>query len=123
MQHKERHAMDTNYRGSVMQQMSGGVMRRWLCIAAAVLMMLPGLSALAQFESASVLGYVRDASDAAVPNATVTLTNMATGIAQTKTTDGEGKYEFPSVQIGNYQILASAQGFDKARTETFNVQT
>jgi hypothetical protein len=81
------------------------------------------MNALAQFESASVLGYVRDASDAAVPNATVTLTNVATGITQVKTTDAEGKYEFPSVQIGNYQILASAQGFDKARTETFTVQT
>jgi len=90
---------------------------------ATALLMLPGLSAWAQFESASVLGYVRDASGAAVPNATVTLTNTATGISQTKTTDEEGKYEFPSVQIGNYQILAAAQGFDKARTDTFTVQT
>jgi hypothetical protein len=98
-------------------------MRRLLYIVAAALLMLPGLSAFGQFETASVLGYVRDASDAAVPNATVTLTNMSTGIAQTKTTDAEGKYEFPSVQIGNYQVLATAQGFDKARTETFTVQT
>ena len=96
---------------------------RWLVAMIAVLVMLPGVSAWAQFESASVLGYVRDASGAAVPNATVTLTNTATGIAQTKTTDGEGKYEFPSAQIGNYQILATAQGFDKARTDTFTVQT
>jgi hypothetical protein len=89
-------------------------MRRLLYIVAAALLMLPGLRAFGQFETASVLGYVRDASDAAVPNATVTLTNMSTGIAQTKTTDAEGKYEFPSVQIGNYQVLATAQGFDKA---------
>jgi TonB-dependent Receptor Plug Domain. len=88
-----------------------------------VLLMLPGMNAWAQFESASVLGYVRDASGAAVPNANVTLTNVATGISQVKQTDDEGKYEFPSVQIGNYQILAEAQGFDKARTETFTVQT
>jgi len=77
----------------------------------------------AQFESASVLGYVRDQSGAAVVNANVTLTNTATGIAQAKQTDSEGKYEFPSVQIGNYQIVAEAQGFDKARTEAFAVQT
>jgi hypothetical protein len=90
---------------------------------AAALLMLPGLSAWAQFESASVLGYARDTSGAALANATVTLTNTATGISQTKTTDGEGKYEFPSVQIGNYQMVAEAQGFDKARTETFTVLT
>jgi hypothetical protein len=58
---------------------------------AAVLLMLPGMRGWAQFESASVLGYVRDASGAAVPNATVTLTNAATGIAQSKTTGSEGK--------------------------------
>jgi hypothetical protein len=99
------------------------VMRRWLCVMAAALLILPGLSAWAQFESASVLGYVRDASGAAVTNSTVMLTNMATGITQSKTTDSEGKFEFPSVQIGNYQIVAEAQGFDKARTETFSVLT
>jgi uncharacterized protein YfaS (alpha-2-macroglobulin family) len=98
-------------------------MRRLLCVVAAALLMLPGLNVWAQFETASVLGYVRDASGAAIPNASVTLTNTSTGISQTKTTDEEGKYEFPSVQIGNYQILATYQGFDKARTETFMVQT
>ncbi len=94
-----------------------------LSLALTALLALPGLSAWAQFESASVLGYVRDTSGAAVANGTVTLTNMATGISQSKTTDTEGKFEFPSVQIGNYQIVAEAQGFDKARTETFAVQT
>ena len=96
---------------------------KWLSAMAIALLMLPGLNAWGQFESATVLGYVRDASGAAVPNANVTLTNVATGISQAKQTDDEGKYEFPSVQIGNYQILAEAQGFDKARTETFTVQT
>jgi hypothetical protein len=89
----------------------------------AVFLLIPALCAYGQFESASVLGYVRDTSGAAVTNSTVTLMNMATGISQSKTTDSEGKFEFPSVQIGNYQIVAEAQGFDKARTETFSVQT
>ncbi|MBS1801179.1 MAG: TonB-dependent receptor [Acidobacteria bacterium] len=94
----------------------------WIFTVVAVLA-LSGIPALAQFESASVLGYVRDASGAAVPGANVTLTNIGTSIKQVKQTDAEGKYEFPSVQIGNYQVLAEAQGFDKARTETFTVQT
>jgi hypothetical protein len=85
--------------------------------------MLTGGSAVAQFESASVLGYVHDNSGAAVTNSTVTLTNIATGISQTKTTDSEGKYEFPSVQIGNYKVTAEAQGFSRAVTESFVVQT
>ncbi|MDE1175764.1 MAG: TonB-dependent receptor [Edaphobacter sp.] len=84
---------------------------------------MSGRNAQAQFDTASVLGYVHDNSGAAVPNATVTLTNVATGIAQTKQTDNEGKYEFPSVQIGNYQISTEATGFDRTRTETFAAQT
>jgi hypothetical protein len=86
-------------------------------------MIFAGIPARAQFESASVLGYVHDGSGAAVPNSTVTLTNKATGISQTKTTDSEGKYEFPSIQIGNYTITAEAQGFSRTLTETFAVQT
>src|SRR5438067_4396340 len=85
---------------------------RWISLVA---VLMATFAAHAQFESASVLGYIKDQSGAAVVNANVTLTNTATGIAQTKQTDAEGKYEFPSVQIGNYQIIAEAQGFDKAR--------
>ncbi len=98
-------------------------LRGWLSLMTALLLILGGTSARAQFESASVLGYVHDDSGAAVTNSTVTLTNVATGIAQTKTTDSEGKYEFPSVQIGNYKITAEAQGFSRTVTESFTVQT
>jgi Carboxypeptidase regulatory-like domain len=41
----------------------------------------------AQFETAEVLGTVRDASNAPVPEATVTLTNQQTGIESKMTTN------------------------------------
>jgi hypothetical protein len=97
--------------------------RKWISLLAVVMLILTGVPAKAQFESASVLGYVHDSSGAAVPSSTVTLTNTATGISQTKTTDSEGKYEFPSIQIGNYTITAEAQGFSRTLTETFAVLT
>ena len=80
-------------------------------------------AALAQFGSASVLGYVRDNTGAMVPGATVTLTNVATNVSQTANTDKEGKYEFDSVPIGNYQIATQAAGFQQAKTQTFNLST
>ena len=61
-------------------------------------------SAAAQFGSASVLGYVRDNSGAYVANTKVTLINVATNVTQTADTDKDGKYEFDSVPIGNYQV-------------------
>ncbi len=91
-----------------------------LLIACLVVGVLPSL---AQFGSASVLGYVRDNSGAMVPGATVTLTNVSTNISQTAQTDKEGKYEFDSVPIGNYQISTQAAGFQGAKTDTFNLST
>jgi Carboxypeptidase regulatory-like domain len=63
----------------------------------------------AQFGSASVLGYVRDNGGAVVPNAVVKLSNIATDVSQTARTDNEGKYEFNSVPIGDYQISTGEQ--------------
>ena len=89
----------------------------WFRLAVALLLLFPCLNAYAQFESASVLGYAKDTSGAAIPNSTITLTNTATGISQTVTTDNEGRYEFPSVLIGQYRVMAEAAGFERVQTE------
>jgi hypothetical protein len=75
-----------------------------------------------QFETASVLGYVRDASGAALPNATVKLVNQGTGAEVTLKTNGEGAYEFTDVKIGSYEVVAQAPGFDTTTTQAFQVQ-
>ena len=91
--------------------------------AFALVLLFPALSAYGQFESGSVLGYVKDTSDAAIPNVTVTLTNTATGIVQKATTDAEGRYEFASLSIGTYTIETAAAGFEKAQTQPFTLTT
>src|SRR5579871_6395933 len=95
----------------------------WLRLVFALLLLVPALSAYGQFESASVLGYAKDSSGAAIPGATVTLTNIATSISQATKTDGEGRYEFPSVPIGEYKVVAEASGFEKVQTQNFTVTT
>lgn len=79
-------------------------------------------TARAQFETASVLGFVHDASGAAIPNAKVTLVNTATGVEVTVTTDAQGQFTFTSVRIGEYKVKASASGFGDAATEPFSAQ-
>lgn len=64
-----------------------------------------------------ISGTARDSEGAVVPNAKVTLTNTATGVVQTVVTDGEGVYNFPTVQIGHYTISFESTGFEKF-TET-----
>jgi len=62
-------------------------------------------------DTATLLGTVTDPSGSVVPNATVTITNPATGVTRTSATNDVGQYVFPSVQIGTYELKATAQGF------------
>ncbi len=71
----------------------------------------------AQFDSAALLGTVRDLAGAIVPNAKVTLKNTETASVVTATTDAEGNYQFPNVKIGNYQVSAEAEGFSTGVVE------
>jgi len=71
----------------------------------------------AQFDTATVLGAINDANGGAVPNATVTLKNVQTGIVATAKTDESGNYQFTGVKIGTYQVTAEAQGFSTAIAE------
>ncbi len=75
----------------------------------------------AQFESASVLGTVKDRSDAVVTGARVTLTNADTGFTSTKDTDENGNYEFVNVRVGRYKLVAEKTGFSNATAENVTV--
>jgi len=97
------------------------VKRFFLAAVMACLLILHSASLYAQFETASVLGYVRDTSGAALANATVSLANQETKLGVTVKTDAAGAYEFPDVKVGEYQITAGAEGFDNSTTQSFRV--
>jgi hypothetical protein len=61
---------------------------------------------------AAVNGYLTDSGKRALVGAQVKITNVATGISQTMTTDGNGYYRFPLVPVGPYRLVASADGFE-----------
>src|SRR5579885_1408036 len=61
--------------------------------------------------SASVLGTVTDSSGAVIPNATVQVTNTATGQTQQAPTDAQGRYTVAELPVGSYEAQATAQGF------------
>jgi Carboxypeptidase regulatory-like domain len=60
---------------------------------------------------ASIRGRVLDQAGAVVPDAKITATNVATGIAYKDVTDKEGNYNFLQVAIGDYKVSAEKQGF------------
>ena len=60
-------------------------------------------------------GFVRDPSAASVPAATLVATNLRTGLVTTATTNAEGYYRFPLLQVGEYEVLVSAPAFAEYR--------
>src|SRR5215472_7949506 len=87
-----------------------------------VFLLLCVTSAFAQFDTASVVGTVRDASGAVVPDAKVTLTNTATGVSAMRMSNAEGLYEFVTVRPGTYVATAEKQGFSLALVDNVEVQ-
>jgi len=79
------------------------------------------LPAAAQFDSASVLGLVKDSSGAPVPGAQILLRNVDTGVTTTAVSSGQGDYQFPTVRIGTYQLTAEHEGFSKAIVDSITL--
>src|SRR5438128_4650884 len=72
----------------------------------------------AQVSGGVLSGTVMDASQAAIPNVRVTLTNVATGVARAVATDATGSYTVPDLLPGSYDMTAAASGFTtQARTD------
>jgi Carboxypeptidase regulatory-like domain len=65
--------------------------------------------------SGSVTGQVSDPQGSSVPGADVTLTYTATSSKQTATTNDSGRYSFPVVNPGLYDIMVSKAGFKVAK--------
>lgn len=59
----------------------------------------------------SISGEVTDSSGAAVPNSTVTATNVQTGLKRTVTTQDNGLYVFATLPEGTYNIRVEKDGF------------
>jgi hypothetical protein len=73
----------------------------------------------------TVAGTVTDPSGAAVAAATVTLTDKATNIPRTASTNENGRYILVDVPAGTYDVTVSKQGFRISRLsdQTVNVGT
>src|SRR6266850_2497737 len=67
-----------------------------------------------QSNAADLQGFVRDATGAVVPNATVTARNPATNASRTATTNDEGRYQIVNLTPGDYEITVEAANFKKA---------
>jgi hypothetical protein len=92
-----------------------------VAILAVACLLVAALPASAQFDTATVVGTVKDNSGGVIPGATVTLTNKDTGVTTVRVTEANGSFEFITVRIGRYKVTAELQGFSTAVADNIQV--
>jgi hypothetical protein len=93
-----------------------------LAIAAFVLA-LPAIASAQLRSGGQIVGTVKDATGAVLPNVAIVVIDTATG-ANFETKSGpEGNFIFPNLQSGTYTLTATAPGFQPTTLQQILVQT
>ena len=71
--------------------------------------------------SAAISGTVKDKNQAAISNASITITNKSNGLSRTTTTNDSGEYRIDFLPAGRYDIKVSASGFGEVAVENSEV--
>ena len=82
--------------------------RSWLLAVGAVFLFL---SSLATAQEGTILGTVSDPTGAVVPNASISIVNLETGLSSEFVSDAVGQYVAPGLRIGHYTMKVTAPGF------------
>jgi hypothetical protein len=94
-----------------------GAYEKGLCLSVvftAVLILL-AIPAVAQLPTGTILGVAKDTSGGVLPNTTVTITNVDTGLKRTVMTSDDGSFRVPELPVGRYEVRGEHAGF---KTET-----
>ena len=86
-------------------------MSRLTSLLMLIVLSLAGVALYAQTPTGIIQGTVTDATGAVVPNAAITITNKATGIARSVSANASGLYSAPALNAGDYEVKAAVTGF------------
>ncbi|MBL8176283.1 MAG: TonB-dependent receptor [Bryobacterales bacterium] len=89
-------------------------MKKYSCGAVAAALLVLAMYApksKAQVLYGTLVGNVRDATDAALPEGAITLTNRSTNQVREAATGADGLYNFPNLLPGTYELKVTKQGF------------
>jgi outer membrane receptor protein involved in Fe transport len=79
-------------------------------------------TAHAQTITGNIGGTVTDLTGAVVPNASITVTNVANGFVFTTTSNSTGNYDVRFLPIGQYKVVISASGFGEKEYGPFSLE-
>src|SRR5215471_11091159 len=76
---------------------------------------------MAQVDTGTVLGTVKDPQGAVIPDARITLTNLGTGTDIVTMTRSDGTYIVTPLKIGSYRVSVAVAGFKKEQSAPFDL--
>jgi hypothetical protein len=88
-------------------------MKTLIRLLAALAVTLAAVPTFAQQTTGTITGRVIDPQDMAVPGATITATNTATGLVRSDVSNGEGLYHLNAMPVGTYDVVAEIPGFTR----------
>jgi hypothetical protein len=102
-----------------------GSSQRTLGVGALCLVLLIGgtfsRESSAQVAGGAISGRVTDPSGGVIPGASVSITNVATSVTTTTTTNGDGFYSVANLLPGTYRVAITIQGFQEEVAEGITV--
>ncbi len=81
------------------------------CFWTVILFFVFAISAVAQ-TSSTITGEIKDTNGAALAGVRVTANHLDTGLTRTTTSEGEGRFVFPAMPVGLYELHAELTGFE-----------
>lgn len=91
-------------------------------IAILIALIISGTRLFGQSITGGIFGTVKDSTGAILPKATITATNIATGLVRTATTGDSGDYSIGLLPVGEYRVTAELTGFKTAVVQGVVVQ-
>jgi Carboxypeptidase regulatory-like domain len=85
-------------------------------VAALFLTILLVPAVLAQVETGTITGTVRDPSNAVVPNAQISLRNLGTGATRTVHSGNLGQFNVTGLPVGTYEVTVTSGNFATYKT-------
>jgi len=85
-------------------------------------MLLLPAAGYAQSVTGTITGFVTDASGANIPDATVTVTEIATRIVHATKSNGSGVFTVPQLNPGIYEVQVEKSGFSKAVRSAITIE-
>ena len=86
-------------------------------IAVVVLLLFLSVAAVSQSNYAGVSGTVSDPQHVVLPNASISVSSVATGATRTTTSSQQGRFDVPGLLPGEYVMEVAAAGFTASKTQ------